>query len=109
MPKSRRGRGRHLPRGKRRKGRKGFSTPVAQPSAATQAYETAPQAEVAVPGAKAPVPKATVPVAQPAKVPTPKATVIAAQQLNIAAELRRIGILAGIILVIMVVLALIFS
>lgn len=92
MPKSRRGR--HLPRGRRRKGRKGFSAPVAQPSAVSQAHEPAPQAEVAVPKAKMPI---------------PKATVTAAQHPDVAAELQRIGILAGIILVIMVVLALIFS
>jgi len=95
MPgKSRRGRGRHLPRSKRRKGGKSFSAPVAQPSAVTQRYEPAPQADMLVPSAKAPTPRATVTVAQPP---------------NIAAELRRIGILAGIILVILVVLALIFS
>ena len=95
MPgKSRRGRGRHLPRGKRRKGRKAFSAPAAQPSAVGQAYEPAPAADRLVPSAKA---------------PTPRATLTAAQHPNIAAELRRIGILAGIILVILVVLALIFS
>jgi hypothetical protein len=42
-------------------------------------------------------------------MPIPKATVTAAQHPDVAAELQRIGILAGIILVIMVVLALIFS
>jgi hypothetical protein len=95
MPgKSRRGRGRHLPRGKRRKGRKAFSAPVAQSSAVGQAYEPAPGADMLVPSAKA---------------PTPKPTVTAAQHPNVAAELRRIGILAGIIVVILVVLALIFS
>ena len=94
MPgKSRRGRGRHLPRSKR-KGRKVFSAPVAQPAAVGQAYEPAPEADRPVPAAKA---------------PTPGATVTAAQHPNITAELRRIGILAGIILVILVVLALIFS
>ena len=95
MPgKSRRGRGRHLPRSKRRKGRKGVSAPVAQPTAVTQGYEPAPRADILVPSEKA---------------PTPRATVTVAQHPNIAAELRRIGILAGIILVILVVLALIFS
>ena len=91
--KSRRGRGRHLPRSKRRKGGKGFSAPVAQPLA-TQRYEPAPRADMLVPSAK---------------TPTSRATVTVAQHPNIAAELRRIGILAGIILVILVVLALIFS
>jgi len=94
MPgKSRRGQGRHLSRSKR-KGRKAFSAPVTQPSAVGQAYEPAPAADRLVPSAKA---------------PTPRATLTAAQHPNIAAELRRIGILAGIILIILVVLALIFS
>ena len=93
MPgKSRRRRGRHLPRSKRRKGGKGVLAPVAQPSAVTQGYERAAQAEVAVPRAK---------------VPTPRATV--AQPPNVAAELRRIGIVAGIILAVLVVSVLIFS
>ena len=87
--KSRRGRGRHLPRSKRRKG---VLAPVSQPSAITQGYESAAQAEVAVPRAKAPTPRATV-----------------AQPPNVAAELRRIGIVAGITLVVLVVAALIFS
>jgi len=95
MPgKSRRRHSRHLPRSKRRKGRKGFAAPVAQPSAVAQRYEPAPRAALLAPSAKA---------------PTPKATVTLAQHPNIAAELRRIGILAGIILVILVVLAMIFS
>ena len=93
MPgKSRRRRGRHLPRSKRRKGGKGVSALVAQPSAVTQGYERAAQAEVAVPRAKAPTPRATV-----------------AQPPNVAAELRRIGIVAGIILAVLVVSVLIFS
>ncbi len=95
MPgKSRRSHGRHLPRSKRRKAGKGVSAPVAQPSAVAQRYEPAPGAALLVPSAK---------------TPTPKATVTLAQHPNIAAELRRIGILAGIILVILVVLAMIFS
>ena len=95
MPgKSRRGRGRHLPRGRRRKGRKGFSAPVAQPSAVAQAYEPAPAADRLVPSAKA---------------PAPRATVTTAQYPNVAAELRRIGIVSGIIVVILVVSVMIFS
>jgi hypothetical protein len=85
--KSRRGRGRHLPRSKR-KGRKVFSAPAAQ------VYEPAPEAEKPVPSAK---------------TPTPRATVAATRATNISAELRRIGLLAGIMLVILVVLALIFA
>jgi len=93
MPKSRRGRGRHLPRSKR-KGRKVSPAPAAQAPVAAQAYEPAP-------GADRPVPLA--------KTPMPRATVATTQATNISAELRRIGILAGIILVILVVLALIFA
>jgi len=92
--KSQRGRGRHVPRSKRRKGGKGFSAPVAQPSAVAQRHEPAPQPDMLVPSAKA---------------PTPRATVAVAQHHNIAAELRRIGILAGTMLVILVVSALVFS
>lgn len=84
--KSRR-RGRHLPRSKRKKGRKDFSAPVALASAGAQKAEPAPRADTTVP---------------PSKVPTPKAAVV--QSPSIVAELRRIGILAGIILVILVVL-----
>jgi len=91
MPKSRRRRGRHLPRSKRFKGRKGGLAP-AQPSAVSQRYEPVPQAGMPPPLAKVPTPKATVTVAQPPSV---------------AAELRRIGILSGIILVILIILALV--
>lgn len=91
MPGKSRRRGRHLPRSKR-KGRKSFSAPVAQPAAVSQGYEPAPEADRLVPSAKAPIPRATV-----------------AQYPNVVAELRRIGILTGIILVILVVLALVFS
>jgi hypothetical protein len=88
MSKKSRRRGRHLPRSKRRKGGTGFSAPVAQPSAVAQKYEPAPRVEAPVPSAKALTPKAMV-----------------AQHPTVAAELRRIGILAGIIAVILVVLA----
>ena len=91
MSRKSRRRGKHLPQSKRRRDRKGFSVP-AQPSAVAQRYEPAPQADMVVPAAKAPTPRATVTLAQP---------------INVAAELRRIGILAGIILVILVVLALV--
>jgi hypothetical protein len=84
--KSRR-RGRHLPRSKRKKVRKGFSAPAASAPAEAQKPEPAPQPDTAIPSPRAPTPKAAV-----------------AQATNVAAELRRIGILAGIILVILVVL-----
>ena len=94
MPgKSRRGRARHLHGGKKRKGRKGFSAPGAQPSAVTKTYEPPPQPDTLVPSAK---------------MPTPRATVPAVEYPYMAAELRKIGIVAGIILVILVVLALVF-
>ena len=77
-------RGRHLPRSKR-KGRKFFAAPAAKPAAAK---------------INEPVPAA----APSTKAPAPRAAVTAAQTSNIAAELRRIGIVAGIILVILVIL-----
>jgi hypothetical protein len=89
--KSRR-RGRHLPRSKRKKGRKGFSAPVASAPAEAQKPEPAPRADTVIPSPKTPTPKAAV-----------------AQATNVAAELRRIGILAGIILVILVVLFFVLS
>ena len=95
MPgKSHKGRGSHLSRSKRRKGGKGFSAPAAQPPAVAQEHEPAPQADMYAP---------------PAKTPTRRATVTAAQRTNIAAELRNIGIVGGIMLVILVAAALIFS
>jgi len=90
---------RHLSRSKRRKFRQGFASPqppaaVAQPPVAAQRYEPepAPRVETVVPLAKAPAPRPAVTLAQPP---------------SITAELRTIGILSGIILVILVVLALI--
>jgi hypothetical protein len=91
MSRKSRRRGKHLPQSKRRRDRKGFSAP-AQPSAVAQRYEPTPRADMVVPAAKA---------------PTPRATVTLVQSINVAAELRRIGILSGIILVILVVLALV--
>ena len=93
--KSRRGHGKHLPRSKRKKGGKGFPSQVAQPSAVTPRHEPAPRAALLVPSAKTPTSR--------------RATVTVAQHPNIAAELRRIGILGGIMLANMVVLAMIFS
>jgi hypothetical protein len=91
MPsKSRRSRGKYPARGKRGKGARG-SLPVtaAQPPVA-QAQAPAPQSKVSVPSAKVPTPSVAAPVARYPYV---------------AAELRRIGILAGVIVVILVVLA----
>lgn len=85
-------RGRHLSRSKR-KGRKTFTAPAALKSVAAQVTEPTPGAS------KAP----------PAPAPKPKASVTVAQASNVAAELRVIGIVAGIIIVILVILALIFA
>ena len=89
--KSRRSRGRHIPRSKRKKG-KGISTPRIQPAVVAPTTEPPPRADTIVPSAKAPTPKAAM-----------------AEQPNLAIELKRIGIVSGIILVILVVLALTLS
>jgi len=47
--------------------------------------------------------------APPASMPTPTATLAAARYPYIATELRRIGILSGIMLAILIVLALVLS
>jgi hypothetical protein len=52
-------------------------------------------------------PRADTLVVPSAKAPTPKVAV--AEQTDVVAELKRIGILSGIIVVILVVLAVIFS
>ena len=88
MPtKSRHGRGKHPSRRKKSKMRHGASPVVAQRQAIAQ-----PE-----------VP------ASPIKVLTPTTTLTAARYPYVAAELRRIGILAGIILAVLVVLVLVLS
>jgi hypothetical protein len=87
MPKSRRGR----QRGKK-KVRKTFTAPAPQAPVAAEAVQPAPVA-----GKPAPAP------------PKPKAPVATTQATNVAAELRRIGIVAGSIVVILVILALILT
>jgi hypothetical protein len=89
MSRKSRRHGRHLPRSKRKKGRKGFSPP-AQPLAASQTYEPEPRTEAVAPPAKAPAPRPTAPLIQ-----TP----------YVSAELKMIGILSGIILAILIALA----
>jgi len=91
MPgKSRHGRGKHPVRGKRRRsGRSSLAVAPQQPPP-SQTYPTVPQPEVA-------------------DVLTSVAPVTTARYPYIVTELRRIGILAGIILVILVVLALVLS
>jgi len=94
MPgKSQHGR-RKLPRSKRRKGRHGVSAISAQQRVVAQTYKPAPRPEASAPSTS---------------VPTTMATPAATRYPYIAAELRRIGILAGVMLVILVILALVFS
>ena len=88
--KSRRRRGKHLPQSKKRK-RKQISTVTAtQQQAVAQTYKPAAPSKVAAPSVKEPTPTV-------ARYP------------HIVTELRRIGILAGIMLVTLVVLALVLS
>ncbi len=96
MPgKSRRRKGKYSLQGKKKKGRTGHPTLLAQPpAAAIQTHE--------------PVSSPKAPVA-PARVPTLIAKPAAISHPYIAAELRTIGILAGIILIVLVVLALVLS
>jgi len=89
MSRKSRRQGRHLPRSKRKKGRKGFSTP-AQPLAASQRYEPEPKTEA---------------VAPPVKAPAPRPTTTLVQTPHVIAELKMIGILSGIILAILIALA----
>jgi hypothetical protein len=100
MSRKSRRHGRYLPRSKRRKFSKGFSAPpqpsavTPQPPVAAQRYEPEPRAEV---------------VAPPAKAAAPRPTATLAQSPNITTELKVIGILSGIILAILIVLALVLS
>ena len=90
MPgKSRRRRGKYLAKSKRRKGR--LSHPTVEQQAVTQARKP-------VPLSKASPSPTSVPAA-------PVAKTVAIRYQNVATELRTIGILAGILLVILIVLA----
>lgn len=95
MPrKSRHGKGKYSFQSKRNKGKQ-------HPSA------TAAQQQVVAPTNKPIAPSK--PSAPHVSVPTSRATLTTAQYPYIVAELRGIGILAGIILVILIVLALVLS
>jgi len=87
--KSRR-RGRRLSRSQRRKSGKGFATPAAQPPVVAQKSEPPPRAATRVPAPRASAPKTTL-----------------AQPPNVSGELRRIAILGGIMLAVLVVLFLV--
>ena len=95
MPgKSRRGKGKRLPQSKKRKTRQRFSPPVVQHQAVAQTREP-----VSRPGVSA----------LSVSVPTPVAKLAVARYPHIATELRTIVILAGIVLIILIVLALALS
>ncbi len=84
----------HVSQSKKRKKRAGSSAIAAKQPPVSQAYEPVSQPVVSSPSAS---------------VPTPKATQAAVSYPYIVTELRSIGILAGIILAILVVLALVFA
>ena len=92
--KSRHGRGKHSSQGKGRKSSRRSSTTVAQQPAMAQTHE--------------PVSRSTT-LAPSVNMPTPMAKSAAVQYPYIATELRFIGVLAGIMLIILVVLALVLS
>jgi len=84
------GRRKQLARSKRKKGERSPSTEVARQPIVPTAHEAAVPIKVSVPLAS---------------VPSPKSTLTTVRHPHIVGELRRIGILAGIILVILVVIA----
>jgi len=95
MPgKSRHVRGKRSPQSKKRKSRQRFLATVAQQQVVAQTYEPVSRPGVPVPSAS---------------VPTPIAKLAAVRYPHISTELRTIGILAGIMLIILAVLALVLS
>ena len=95
MPgKSRHGRGKHPSRSKRKKGKQRFSAAVIQQQAVAETPKPVAPPRVAAPSASA---------------PTPMPVLTAVRHPYILAELRRISILAGVILAILVVLVLVLS
>ena len=95
MPgKSRHGKGKQSVRCKRRRSGRGSVAIAAQQPPVSQAYETVPKPKVSTPSPS---------------TSTPSAAVSTIRYPYIVAELRRIGILAGIMLVILVVLTLVLS
>ena len=83
---------RHPSRGKKKKRQQPSSVTAAQQQAVAQVYKPASQPKVLAPSAS---------------IPTPMAAQTAARYPYIVTELRRIGILAGIILAILAVLVLV--
>ncbi len=94
MPKSQRRRKKYSIQSKRNKGRPSRPTMLAQQPAVAQSREPVSSSIVSVPSAS---------------VPTPVAKSAAIRYPYIATELRTIGILAGIMLIVLIVLALVLS
>ena len=95
MPgKSRRRRGKYSPQSKKRKSRPNRPSVFAQQPAVAQTHEPVFSPDAPVPSASVPTP-----VAKPEAVRYP----------HIATELWTIGILAGVMLIVLVVLALVLS
>ena len=95
MPsKSRHGKGKQSFQSKRKRSKQRPSATVVQQQVAAQTNKPVTPPKLSTP---------------PAGVPTPRATLTTARYPYIVAELRRIGILAGIILVILIVFALVLS
>lgn len=95
MPdKSPHGKGKHHSQSKKSKAKQRYA------ATASQQQTAAPIPEPSLPASKS---------APPTKVATPKATAPIIQYPYITAELKRTGILAGVILVILIVLALVLS
>ena len=86
------GRRRHMTRSKRRQGGRSSSTEVARQPIVAPAHEAVVLPKVSIPSAS---------------VPPARATLTIVRHPHITSELRRIGILAGVILVILVVIALV--
>ena len=93
LSKSRHGKGKQSSRNKRKKSRHHFPAVVAQ-SAAAQSQKLVAS------------PKSSTPAAS---TPAPRTTLTATRYPYVVAELRRIGILAGIMLVILIALAVVLS
>ncbi len=84
----------HPPQSKRGKGRRSHSVTVTHQQAVAQSYKPAPRPEVPAPSVS---------------VPTPMPTQTAVHYPYIVTELRTIGILAGVMLAILVILALVLA
>ena len=95
MPgKSRHGRAKHSPQSKKKKSKQHFLAPVAQQQVVAQTHEPVSRPEVSAPLVS---------------LPTPMAKLTAVRHPHIVGELRTIGILAGIMLIILAILALVLS